>query len=485
MTTKVALALDDWSGHTDVLVIGSGPASVSLCEHLYRVAPHLNMAVIERGGVLSTTNVRNFWPGDRSSFIAAVQSFLWEGDFARRPDDPEGGGMMILGLGGRGIVAGAHLPRFYPADYGAWDEGRWPFDEHVLEEYYIQAEEEHNVGFGEVEGRAQNWAMSRLRSLHALPPPWAFDNRPSRSEQVNRGFDSSAARLWALMCADTVATRVEGRDRRLAVFTDVYATALAVDGSRVDGVTVVAVTSRSPGRPRVLTADRVVLAASPIESARLALNSGLGGGASAVGRFLAEHIYARAVFDIPVRGSWCDRAEDRRISLIAPPPGDARIDRFHVDVEGGPSPADASLVRIRLTGSAAMDPRRDNAVRLARSTDEYGVRRANVRLRLSAEDEVRAVRMGRYMVDVAAQLGSSLDVGDVRRLSPGRSHHEAGTLRMGSGVDAVTDEDGRVIGLDNLYVADASVFPSVGVANPMLTVTALDYRLAEHLGKSR
>ena len=36
--------------------------------------------------------------------------------------------------------------------------------------------------------------------------------------------------------------------------------------------------------------------------------------------------------------------------------------------------------------------------------------------------------------------------------------------------------------VENLFVADASVFPCVGVANPMLTTTALAYRLAHHVG---
>jgi choline dehydrogenase-like flavoprotein len=45
----------------------------------------------------------------------------------------------------------------------------------------------------------------------------------------------------------------------------------------------------------------------------------------------------------------------------------------------------------------------------------------------------------------------------------------------------VVDADGRVHGMENLYVTGASVFPTAGFANPTLTIVALALRLAEHL----
>lgn len=59
--------------------------------------------------------------------------------------------------------------------------------------------------------------------------------------------------------------------------------------------------------------------------------------------------------------------------------------------------------------------------------------------------------------------------------------HWAGTMRMGhTHADAVVDLHGKVHGTSNLYVADASVFPNVGVANPMLTISAWAYRVAKN-----
>ncbi|MHC4992267.1 MAG: GMC family oxidoreductase [Planctomycetota bacterium] len=60
--------------------------------------------------------------------------------------------------------------------------------------------------------------------------------------------------------------------------------------------------------------------------------------------------------------------------------------------------------------------------------------------------------------------------------------HQMGTTRMADGPErGVVDSDCRVFGLDNLYVAGASVFPTSGVINPTLTLVALALRLADHV----
>jgi len=45
----------------------------------------------------------------------------------------------------------------------------------------------------------------------------------------------------------------------------------------------------------------------------------------------------------------------------------------------------------------------------------------------------------------------------------------------------VVDANCRVHGLQNLFIAGSSVFPTGGFANPTLTVVAMTLRLAEHL----
>ena len=65
---------------------------------------------------------------------------------------------------------------------------------------------------------------------------------------------------------------------------------------------------------------------------------------------------------------------------------------------------------------------------------------------------------------------------------PLAGYHHMGTTRMADDPRrGVVDADARVHGLDNLYVAGSSVFPTGGWANPTLTIIALALRLADHL----
>ncbi len=60
--------------------------------------------------------------------------------------------------------------------------------------------------------------------------------------------------------------------------------------------------------------------------------------------------------------------------------------------------------------------------------------------------------------------------------------HQAGTCRFGSDPESsVLDVDCKAHELDNLYVVDTSVFPSIGAVNPALTAMANSLRVGDHL----
>jgi choline dehydrogenase-like flavoprotein len=59
-----------------------------------------------------------------------------------------------------------------------------------------------------------------------------------------------------------------------------------------------------------------------------------------------------------------------------------------------------------------------------------------------------------------------------------------GTLRFGRDArDAVLDEWCKAHELDNLYVVDASFFPSSAAVNPTLTIVANAMRVGDHLAE--
>jgi choline dehydrogenase-like flavoprotein len=60
--------------------------------------------------------------------------------------------------------------------------------------------------------------------------------------------------------------------------------------------------------------------------------------------------------------------------------------------------------------------------------------------------------------------------------------HQAGTCRFGTDpAESALDRDCKAHELDNLYVVDTSIFPSIGAVNPALTAMANSLRVGDHL----
>lgn len=72
----------------------------------------------------------------------------------------------------------------------------------------------------------------------------------------------------------------------------------------------------------------------------------------------------------------------------------------------------------------------------------------------------------------------------VRETEFGISTHQQGSCRMGNDPkSSVTDRTGRVHSVPNVYVADGSLMPNPGGANPSLTIQALAYWVSAHVLK--
>jgi choline dehydrogenase-like flavoprotein len=135
-------------------------------------------------------------------------------------------------------------------------------------------------------------------------------------------------------------------------------------------------------------------------------------------------------------------------------------------------------------------PNRESRVTLAEERDRFGKNRVRLDWRLSTMDnhsvdrtreiiglELGRAGLGRLLVDL-------YDDYPVRPLYLGAGRHHMGMTRMHiDPKQGVADENCKVHGISNLFVAGSSVFPTVGYANPVLTIVALAVRLGDHVKK--
>ena len=93
---------------------------------------------------------------------------------------------------------------------------------------------------------------------------------------------------------------------------------------------------------------------------------------------------------------------------------------------------------------------------------------------------LRAVTGG---VDLAAIAGNEGALADYVRANVFGVWHASGTCRLGRADDpeAVVDPTGRVIGVDGLSVADASIMPRLPSANTNVPVIMCAEKIADHL----
>ncbi|HEY6947034.1 MAG TPA: family 16 glycoside hydrolase [Candidatus Acidoferrum sp.] len=111
-------------------------------------------------------------------------------------------------------------------------------------------------------------------------------------------------------------------------------------------------------------------------------------------------------------------------------------------------------------------------------------------------DQVAAAFANKQPFDILANDGTTISMPantipqQVRAAYPyagrrdplGTTHHDAGTLFMGTDpATSVTNEFGRIHDTTNCYVASPAIFPALGSPNPMLTGIALAHRTSDML----
>ncbi|MGB1376445.1 MAG: GMC family oxidoreductase [Miltoncostaeaceae bacterium] len=273
----------------------------------------------------------------------------------------------------------------------------------------------------------------------------------------------------------------------------------------------------SGGDPVTVTSRTVVLAANAIETPKLMLMStsdsqpqGLGNANDQVGRYLMDHpiqlswaVAPEPVYPYrgPLSTSGIDSVRDGafrssrgafRVEIQNPgwsyPLGDPSAQARAWTDDNSPGPQAfrrfrANLLRqVCLTGASEPMPDPANRVRLAGETDAIGVPRPLLDFRPGEYSTRSRAEARRLFSRIFRAMGCTQQY---HRDTYEGAGHLMGTTRMGNNPrTSVVDRNLRLHGHPNCFVVGAGAFPTVGTANPTLTVAALALRAVDPIRTS-
>ena len=514
--------------HYDLIVIGSGPGGASLAQKLAPTGKRI--LLIERGGYLKRGSEN--W--DSKTVFVDGHYQAKETWYGREGESFHPG--LHYFVGGNSKVYGAALFRLREKDFEAFPthdglSPAWPLGYDAFEPYYGEAErlfqvhgargEDPNEPWSSTpyahppvkhEPRIQDlsdaWAREGVHPFH-LPLGILLDQEEDGSAKPTSpcircdAFDGFPCLLNAKADAQVICVDPTLKlHPNFTLLTDAYVERLETDAS---GRTVKAVHVTRHGAPETYSADIVVVACGALSSALLLLRSGndrhpngLANGSDMVGRNYMRHTMSvlmalmrepnHTVFqktlavsdyyfgspdhDYPlgliqmcatshgeqIRGEavpgWLDK-------LLPDMPFDKMAEHsmdFWLQTEDVPLPQN----RIRYQGSQ---------VRLE-VTDTNG-KPAN-ELKHQLEKLMKGAGAHPALLERSLYLGKGIPLNGTA--------HQAGTCRFGTDpATSVLDLDCKAHEIDNLYVTDASFFPSIGAVNPTLTIIANALRVADRI----
>ena len=505
----------DDGDEVDLCIVGAGAGGSVLAQRLARKG--WRIVVLEAGPL---------WDPDRDwvSDEAGSHHLYWTSRRIIGGEDPVelGKNNSGRGVGGSMIHYAGYLPRFHPSDFRTRTEdgvGRdWPIRYEELKPHYELVERECPVA-------GQDWPWGDPHTYPHSPHPvskqalmlWrgalangiemrvgpvgitngVFGNRP---HCIYRGYclqgckvDAKASPLVTHL-PDAVAHGVEIRPLSMACFIPLG------QGGRAQGVEYI----DEAGSRRLQRARAVAVAGYSIETSRLLLLSaqkgsprGLCNEHDQVGRYVMVQGAPQVAGRFP-----------EEIRMYKGPPPEISSEQFYeTDARRGfargfsvqtVSPLPIAWAEHVLAeghwGESLREYMRDynhwavvgmlnellplagNRVTLADETDEHGLPVARMDYTQCENDRK----------NIAFSIGVALDIwkaaGAQDTLTISRYAHLIGGCAMGrSPEESVCDADHRTWAVPNLYLADGSVCPTQGSANPALTIMALASRLAERL----
>lgn len=257
----------------------------------------------------------------------------------------------------------------------------------------------------------------------------------------------------------------------------------------------------------------IVVSCGAIETPRLLLNSksarfsdGLANTNGILGTYLMTHLAVALMvyFDSPMKSYQGLPIDSRIWDFSAPERIKGQWGGFALGVMGAPegvvSPARFALgapawgrshkeymrkhygAHSAIFGVAEQHPAKENAVTLAKEKDIDGIPKANVHVKLRDSD-LRLLKAMIQRCNALADVSGVEKVAIFTSLDAMGSTHVGGTARMGtSSKNSVVDSFGRSHDIENLFIADSSVFVTQGCGDsPALTIMALALRTANHI----
>ncbi len=473
----------------DVIVVGSGIGGGILADQLSDMG--LEVLLLEAGSLLFPSHVANL---PRQHQVGRFDKHIWGlfDEFSIQNYENEPGsqyaGAQSFNLGGRSLFWGGLIPRMSFWELDAWprESIRW----YLEDSGYQRAEDLMNrspLPPSSYHRRIKQLLRNRFPDFNPFDAPLAVQYSNSGLATIPTGMFSTAD----LLMESRLTEGPQGR-QHLQVNLNHAVTRLETAGDRVSSVIAYDLVAR---RERHFQGRMVVLAAGTVESAKIALLSGLNDPSGKMGVGITDHPIFFTHFAIPASSPFFETRANSKVLLQHRQAGPAAhpynvVLELGADFNQGRYVDDDILARHQAERGNTMlceivflfDAPLMEQNQIHQAGPSYA--RPLVTMAASPAAEPYFAEINGLKDAIIAELGGTALAGDdlsLKFAAPGGVAHEVGTLRLGENGSGVVDTNLKFLAYNNLYACDLSVFPTSPAANPTLTLAALAIRLAEHL----